>query len=138
MMRNKLVLKIIITLGLVGVAVSLLAMSGSGSAALYKHIDEVALHPKDFMGKSLKIHGHVVPGTVRTQIIEQSTHYFFDLEWKGQVLSVEQVGGEFPDTVKDNSEVVATGRLADATHFRSTELSAKCASKYKKESGGGM
>lgn len=136
-MRRSRLLKILVTLALVGSAVTLLAMSGSDAAALYKHVDEVNADPQSFDGKLLKVHGHVVPGTVKKVIVDQATHYTFDLEWKGQVITVEQVNGEFPDTVKDNSEVVATGRLVSPGRFKSTELSAKCASKYKAGAAGG-
>ena len=137
MTRSRIV-KVLVTVVLVGSAVSLLAMSGSEASALYKHVDEVAMKPSDFEGKLLKIHGHIVPGTIRKPIVDQQTHYHFDLEWKGQVISVSQVGGEFPDTAKDNSEVVATGRLTGPNTFASTELSATCASKYKQGGAGGM
>ncbi len=134
--RRKRLIRVLFSVLLVGGAVTLIAMSGSDAAALYKHVDEVNADPASFDGKLLKVHGHVVPGTVVVKIVDQATHYSFDLEWKGQVISVEQVNGEFPDTVKDNSEVVATGRLLSPGRFKSTELSAKCASKYKAGAGG--
>jgi len=137
-MSRALIIKIVASLVLVGGAVTLLAMSGSESSALYKHVDEVVSKPDQYEGKLLKVHGHIVPGTIQKPIVDQQVHYSFDLEWNGSVISISQIGGEFPDTAKDGTEVVATGKLVGPAQFKSTELSAKCASKYKQGEGGRM
>ena len=61
----------------------------------YKYVDEVAAAPQEWHGKTLQVHGYVVPGSVRGTA--DRLNWKFDLQRNGKVISgvvaVLQVGG---------------------------------------------
>ena len=86
----------------------LLWFSLKEDAAYYKHVDEVMVSPQQWEGKSLQLHGFVVP---HTWVQKPNTlEYRFKVENKGSVVSASYTG-ILPDTFKDESEVVLKGRL---------------------------
>ena len=107
-----------------GSLTALLAMSVREGAAFYKHVDEVMVSPDQWYGKPLKLHGYVADLQKRTD----------SLDYKFQVTTREfsvpaTYTGIVPDTFKDGSEVVLTGRLS-AAGFHADDVMAKCPSKY--------
>ena len=111
-----------------GALTALLAMTVRESAAFYKHVDEVMVSPDQWYGKPMKLHGFVANLHKRTD----SLHYQFDVK-NGDHTVVATYTGIVPDTFKDGSEVVLTGKLS-AQGFRAEEVMAKCPSKYDAES----
>jgi len=114
----------------------------------YMMVDE--LQSKDLSkleNKELKVHGWVLAGSIKEEIVNQQTVRTFVLQKSGKKIRVFSKGPK-PDTFKDQSEVIATGKLipvastaewagplkatigADAYVVEATELSAKCPSKY--------
>ena len=81
------------------------------------------------------MHGYVVPKSIGRK--RDSLEYRFDIERNGKVLRA-YYSGIVPDTFKDESEVVLTGRLAEDGSFHATEMSAKCPSKYEEAPGGAV
>lgn len=107
--------------------------------------------------KELKVHGYVEAGTIIESVVNQETERTFILQKEGKKIRVFSKGPK-PDTFKDQSEVVATGRLVPAKDMQSvadalcqakpqpgcpivadaeqtmvleaTDLMAKCPSKY--------
>ena len=77
-------------------------------------------------GKKLQVHGYVVPGSIGRK--RDTLDYRFDIQRNGQTLRAYYTG-VVPDTFKDDSEVVLTGRLTP-DGFKATEMTAKCPSKY--------
>lgn len=124
-------------------------MRSSASAERYFHVEELmAKQLPDWTGKELKIQGTVLTGTIVEKIENQDTQRTFVLQSKGKRIRVFNAGPK-PDTFKDESEVLATGHLVPAAELKplaqklgvaidsdmpyvlqSTELSAKCPSKY--------
>lgn len=93
----------------------------------YKYVDEVAEAPHEWEGKTLQVHGYVVPGTVKGT--DDRLNWQFDLRGrKGKVISATFHGAP-PDTFKDDAEVVLTGRFGQQG-FHATDMTAKCPSKY--------
>ncbi len=107
-----------------GALTALLAMSVRESAAFYKHVDEVMVHPTEWYGKPLKLHGFVANLQKRTDSLD----YKFDVT-KDEFTVPAQYTGIVPDTFKEGAEVVLTGRLS-ADGFHADEIMAKCPSKY--------
>jgi cytochrome c-type biogenesis protein CcmE len=70
-----------------------------------------------FKGKELKVHGLVETGTIATATVSQETRRTFVLQKGGKKIRVF-VTGPVPDTFKDASEVVATGRLVKASDMQ--------------------
>ena len=107
-----------------GALTAMLAMSVRESAAFYKHVDEVMVSPDQWYGKPLKLHGFVATLEKRTDSLE----YRFDVT-QGDYTVAATYTGIVPDTFKEGSEVVLTGRLS-AQGFHADEIMAKCPSKY--------
>ena len=74
----------------------------------YKHVDEVMVSPEQWQGKSLQLHGFVVPGSILVR--KDSLDYKFKVQNNGKVVKASYTG-LLPDTFKDEAEVVLKGRL---------------------------
>ena len=97
------------------------------SMQYYKYVDEVvAAQPEAWQGKTLQVHGYVVPGSIGRK--RDSLDYQFDLQRNGKVIRA-YYSGVVPDTFKDDAEVVLTGQFTP-NGFIATEMTAKCPSKY--------
>ena len=96
------------------------------SMQYYKYVDEVVAQPATWQDKNLQVHGHVVPGSIGRK--RDSLDYRFEIQRNGQKLTAFYTG-VVPDTFKDDSEVVLTGRLT-SEGFVATDMTAKCPSKY--------
>ncbi|HJL41356.1 MAG TPA: cytochrome c maturation protein CcmE [Myxococcales bacterium LLY-WYZ-16_1] len=122
-----------------GAVVFLMVDSLSSSEALtYFHgADVVMARSDEFVGKRIRVGGHVAPGSVAQK---PGT-----LQWSFRVQPVEQMmkhpevadrtlpvfyEGVVPDTFEDDAEVIVTGVLSDDGTFQAQELIAKCPSKY--------
>ena len=124
--------KVLITLSVLLVGGGILVYSSLGHAEYYKMVDELMANPDKWVGKDLRVHGWVKPGSISEEIVDQNTVRQFYLEHKGQMLLVTNSGPK-PDTFRDLSEVVAEGRLVnhDGTYvLEADNLMAKCPSKY--------
>jgi cytochrome c-type biogenesis protein CcmE len=96
------------------------------SMQYYKYVDEVTAQPDAWKDKNLQVHGNVVPGSIGRK--KDSLEWRFDIQRNGQKMTAYYTG-IVPDTFKDDSEVVLTGRLT-SQGFMATEMTAKCPSKY--------
>ena len=96
------------------------------SMQYYKYVDEVVTQPAAWQDKNLQVHGNVVPGSIGRK--KDSLEWRFDIQRNGQKMTAYYTG-IVPDTFKDESEVVLTGRLS-TQGFMATEMTAKCPSKY--------
>lgn len=151
--------KIAVTLTVALAGGGFLLYSSSEAAQHYEMVDKlVGGGLGAYQGKALKVHGFVEAGSIVDAIIDQEQKRTFVLQKGGKKIRVFSTG-PVPDTFKDQSEVVASGRLlasgevqqlADAICAKartpvgcpirtdaeqawvvqSTELMAKCPSKY--------
>ena len=136
-MRPRLI-KAIVSFVAVGGGIGYLLWSTSGNAfEYYKHVDEVASKRDEWQGKPLQLHGYVVPGSIKKRFDRDSGHleYKFEQINCGQKVNVEYAG-TIPDTFKDGAEVVTKGKFQGDT-FHSTEVMAKCPSKYEQAAAQG-
>ncbi|HRI06516.1 MAG TPA: cytochrome c maturation protein CcmE [Nannocystaceae bacterium] len=124
--------KLVIGLVVAG-AVGYLVLADEGEGVLeYVYVEKVVASPAKYSGRTIKVHGTVVPGTVR-QKVGSSGDYTFDVEREGKRLAVHFTN-MVPDTFAEGGEVVLTGQLNDAgDRFESDEMAAKCPSKYEEE-----
>jgi cytochrome c-type biogenesis protein CcmE len=147
-MQNSTLLKIIVSAA-VGVAgVAFFVKTTFGNTTDYMMVDELMAKDMATMaGSELKVHGWVVAGSIKEEIVNQQTIRTFVLQKAGKKVRIFSRGPK-PDTFKDQSEVVATGRLiaaaeakevaaqlkvplgTDAYVVEASELQAKCPSKY--------
>lgn len=95
-----------------------LLYSSIGSAEHYRMVDELV---GDGVGKwenkDLKVHGFVESGTIVENVVGQVQHRSFVLQKNGKKIRVFSQGPK-PDTFKDQSEVVASGRLVKAAEVQ--------------------
>ena len=148
-MQNSTLAKIALTT-LVGVAgVGFFIKSTLDHSQNYKKVDELMATDLSSWGdKEIKVHGYVLPGSIKEQIVNQETQRSFILQNLGKKIRVFSIGPK-PDNFQDQSEVVATGHLVAAADRKAMadalkvnletdvayvvdakELSAKCPSKY--------
>ncbi len=115
-------------------AVAFLILSSPDEGVLeYVYVDKVVEQPDGFQDRDIKVHGNVVEGTLFQD--EDDGEYHFVIEFKNKRLKVVY-DDLLPDTFMEGGEVVLTGRLSDdGATLRSSEMTAKCPSKYEEEPG---
>lgn len=158
-MQNRTLAKVGLTAAVALGGVGFLLYSSSEAAQHYEMVDNlVTTGVETYKDKALKVHGFVEAGSIVEAIINQEQKRTFVLQKGGKKIRVFSTG-PVPDTFKDQSEVVASGRLmpagdvqkladdicaktkvpagcpirtdAEQTYVvESTELMAKCPSKY--------
>lgn len=148
-MQNSTLLKIVISSAVAVGGVVFFVKSTLGNTQEYMMVDELMTRDlAQLEGRELKVHGWVVAGTINEQVVNQQTIRTFVVHKSGKKIRVFSRGPK-PDTFKDQSEVVATGRLIPADKAKAlaaqlgttidadmayvveaTELQAKCPSKY--------
>jgi cytochrome c-type biogenesis protein CcmE len=116
-------------LGLVlaGAAFFVFRTGGTEGVLEYVYVDKVVAQADEYTGRTIKVHGTVVPGTVR-QKVGAAGDYTFEIEKEGKRMPVHFTN-MVPDTFAEGGEVVLTGELV-AGRFESEEMAAKCPSKY--------
>jgi len=148
-MQNSTIVKLALTVAVVAGGIFFFTQSTQGSTQHYKMVDQLlATDLSQWKDKELKVHGWVVAGTIKERVVNQETIRSFVLHKDGKKIRVFSKGPK-PDTFKDQSEVVATGRIVTAAQMdpmargldlrieddmpyvvEATELMAKCPSKY--------
>jgi cytochrome c-type biogenesis protein CcmE len=140
----KILLTVIVVIG----GATFLVYSAVANSSHYKMVDELLAEDlTQWDGKAVQVHGWVQAGSIVERPIGKERDVTFLLQKNGKKIRVF-FKGLTPDTFNDTAEVVATGRLvaastvsaradamkvplADAKYVvESTELSAKCPSKY--------
>ena len=122
--------RVALSVVVVGGALSLLMYTSlaNGAVQYYKHVDEVMVSPAEWHGKNLQLHGFVVPGSIMVR--PETLEYRFKIKNGNHEVNASYTG-VVPDTFKDDSEVVLTGRLTPAGFaVDKGGVMAKCPSKY--------
>ena len=148
-MQNSTIAKLVLTGAVLVAGVAFFTKSGGSSTQHYYKVEKLlATDLSQWKDTELKVHGNVVAGSIKEKVVNQETVRTFLLANEGKKIRVFGKGPK-PDTFKDQSEVVATGRvvssatmaaLAQSLDVRidsdmayvvdATELMAKCPSKY--------
>jgi len=100
------------------------------SKAYYVTVEEFSAMQGDLHGKTLKVAGDVVTGSID----RSKKPMEFSIASKGQTLRVRYVGKDvIPDTFVDECKAVVEGNLGQDGFFQARRIEAKCASKYEAE-----
>jgi cytochrome c-type biogenesis protein CcmE len=91
----------------------------------YVMVDELVNDLDAYEGKEVRVHGFVMPGTIK----RHDGWYLFDLERRGGWLRVFH-RAPMPDTLRDGIEVLVTGQLVRGWYLDSRAVVAKCPTKY--------
>lgn len=114
--------------GVLVLAVAFLIYNGmQGTSAFYMTVDELHVSTAAAEGKTIRVGGDVVAGTIQRGGIGEEIRF----EITDGVSTVPIVyHGPAPDIFSDHAEVIATGTMqADGT-FEATELLTKCPSRF--------
>lgn len=112
----------------VGGAVFYLVGTSTGEGVLeYVFVDRVVDDMAAYTGRTIKVHGVVVPGSVM-QKKGAAGDYTFEIEKDGRRLPVHFTS-MVPDTFAEGGEVILTGEIVNG-RLESDEMAAKCPSKY--------
>jgi cytochrome c-type biogenesis protein CcmE len=149
-MQNSTLTKVALTVAVALGGTGFLVYSSVDHAQHYMMVDELMTDGNlaSHEGQEMKIHGNVEAGSIVEKIVNQEQHRTFLLTKGGKTFRIFSMGPK-PDTFKDASEVVATGRFVKASDMKAvadqlgvhmdvdqpyvldaTELMAKCPSKY--------
>jgi cytochrome c-type biogenesis protein CcmE len=100
------------------------------SKAYYITVDELANMSGSYEGKTLKIAGDVVSGSINRSKPQME---FVIAGLKNQV-RIRYTGSDIiPDTFKDGSKALVEGTVDSGGIFNARHIEAKCASKYEAE-----
>ena len=100
------------------------------SRAYYVTVDEFYAMKDDFEGKTLKVAGDVVSGSID----RSGTQMEFVIASPNTRIRVRYTGsGIIPDTFKDGSRALVEGQLDADGIFNARHIEAKCASRYEAE-----
>ncbi len=122
--------QVVLGLAIAGAALYMISAGGSEGVLEYVYVDKFVDNQASYGGRVVKVHGVVVPGTVK-QRIGAAGDYTFEVEKEGRRLPVHFTN-MVPDTFAEGGEVVLTGELK-AGVFESEEMAAKCPSKYEEQ-----
>lgn len=100
------------------------------SKAYYITVDEYSSMKAEIGGKTIKLAGDVLPGSIdRTK-----SQMEFTIGSPKEIIQVRYVGKDIiPDTFKDGSTALVEGEMAPNGVFQARHIEAKCASKYEAE-----
>jgi cytochrome c-type biogenesis protein CcmE len=135
--RRRAAWRIVLSVVVVSSALSgLLWASLDDGAEYYKHVDEVLPNQSRLEGKRVRVHGHMIEGTLVHQ--PGTLDYHFQVESRPPrshaVLTVD-FHGIPPDNFKPNAEVIAAGVLGSDGRLTSDRIETKCPSKYETQEG---
>lgn len=124
--------KVLLSIAILAGVVGFFRFTARGHTSHYKMVDEVMVGHGAWVGKPMKVHGFVEPGSIDERVIDQEMVRTFILENKGKRIAVRNKGPK-PDSFKDRSEVVAEGKIVEENGqpvLVADNLMAKCPSKY--------
>lgn len=122
MKQKFLVLTLLITLSLVGIAF----LSSKESSFLLLDASQLATSPDQYQNDNLRVRGFVKVGSV----LKEGKQAKFKLELEGKEIDVLFTGKNLlPDAFKEGVRVRVDGKLKNGT-LVSDHVEAKCASKY--------
>ncbi len=100
------------------------------SKAYYITVDEYSTMRRSLQGKTVKIAGDVVAGSIDRTKAQME----FDIESGEKRIRIRYIGKEIiPDTFQGGSKALVEGSMAPDGIFQARHIEAKCASKYEAE-----
>jgi cytochrome c-type biogenesis protein CcmE len=127
--------------GSMAIILTLIYLGFSGfneSFAYYQTVSELYASKEQAYERRLRVSGDVVPGSIfrEGKVVRFTIH---DPENKNDLLNIRYVGTDpLPDTFRDYATAVVAGEYGRDGVFTGNSMTAKCASKYEKETAAGV
>src|SRR4051794_14294520 len=140
MKRNH--IKFVIGSVVIVLALAFLAYTGfQDNKAYYQTVSEFRASADAAYGRHLRVEGDVVAGSIKREA--QQTQFVIshtdEKTKQTQTLPVKYVGVDpLPDTFRDYAQTVVEGEYHPDGVFVAKSMTAKCASKYEKETAAGV
>ena len=122
-------LKFFIAGGVMALAVAYLVTMGlQGTTVYFMTVSELQAKGPAAQNQVFRVSGNLVPGTLAKDSSGLGIHFLI-ADPGSSPLSVVYRGGQVPDIIGDNIEIVAEGKLDAAGTFTATNVLAKCPSR---------
>jgi cytochrome c-type biogenesis protein CcmE len=120
-------LKFVIAGGVMALAVAYLVVAGlQGATVYFLTVSELQAKGPAAQNQVFRVSGNLIPGTLE----HQGTGIRFQIaDPASQPLNVVYRGGQVPDIMGDNIEIVAEGKLDGQGTFTASNVLAKCPSR---------
>ena len=128
---NASTLKVLVAGGAIALAVVYLVLMGlQGTTVYFLTVGELQSKGSAAQNQLYRVSGSLVPGTLATDSSGLGIHFqIADLTHGATPLPVVYRGGQVPDIMGDNIEVVAEGKLDAYGTFTANTVLAKCPSR---------
>jgi cytochrome c-type biogenesis protein CcmE len=125
-------IKVFVAGGAIALAVAYLVLMGlQGTTVYFLTVGELRAKGPAAQNQVYRVSGMLVPGTLSTDSSGLGIHFQIADAPEGtqQALPVVYRGGQVPDIIGDNIEIVAEGKLDSQGTFTANTVLAKCPSK---------
>jgi cytochrome c-type biogenesis protein CcmE len=123
-------LKFFIAGGVIALAVVYLVAIGlQGTTVYFLTVSELQAKGATAQSQPFRVSGNLVPGSLARDATGLGIHFSIADAAAATPLTVTYKGGQVPDIIGDNIEIVAEGRLDGQGTFMATNVLAKCPSR---------
>jgi cytochrome c-type biogenesis protein CcmE len=121
--------KLFVAGGAIVLAVAyLIVMATQGASVYFLTVSELQAKGTAAQNQIFRVSGNLVPGTLEKSVSDASINFQI-ADPTSAPLAVTYNGGQVPDIVGDNVEIVAEGKLDAGGTFVASSVLAKCPSK---------
>ncbi len=123
-------MKFLIAGSVIGLAVAYLVLMGlQGATVYFLTVSELQAKGPAAQNQVLRVSGSLVPGTLGRDASGLGISFSIADTAATRPLNVTYRGGQVPDIIGDNIEIVAEGKLDGQGTFAATNVLAKCPSR---------
>jgi cytochrome c-type biogenesis protein CcmE len=124
-------LKFFVAGGVIALAVAYLVTMGlQGTTVYFLTVSELEARGAAAQNQIFRVSGNLVPGSLSRDASGLGIHFSIaDASAAGSPLTVVYRGGQVPDIIGDNIEIVAEGKLDATGTFTASNVLAKCPSR---------
>jgi cytochrome c-type biogenesis protein CcmE len=116
--------------GVIALAVAYLVTMGlQGTTVYFLTVSELQAKGPAAQNQMFRVSGNLVPGSLARDATGLGIHFLIADQAAASPLNVVYKGGQVPDIIGDNIEIVAEGKLDAQGTFAATNVLAKCPSR---------
>ena len=123
-------MKIALAGGVIALAVAYLVTMGlQGTTVYFLTVSELEARGASASNQIVRVSGNLVPGSLSRDASGLGIQFLIADDAATKPLNVTYKGGQVPDIIGDNIEIVAEGKLDGQGSFAATNVLAKCPSR---------